>query len=495
LKASERKPAHAVVIGGSIVGSTVAALLAQRFERVTILERDSVPGTAQFRGGVPQSRHVHALLARGASELEGLFPGFLAEMAASGAQHIDVGRDVAWLTPGGWGVTFESRISMCCATRDLIEYQVRRRAVSSPAVTLIDSTAVTGLQTDSSRSRVTGVRLRNRGSADREREMQADLVVDTAGRGSQLPDWLTAIGRPRVRESVVDAKMAYASRFYAVPAGALCGWRAVYVQAALPHSPRGGILFPVEGNRHHLTLFGYAGAAPPTDESGFVEFTRSLRSPVLADVLRSATALTPIIGHRRTENRWRRFDEIADWPDGLVAVGDSVCCFDPVYGQGMTTGILGAFTLVSHLDAASNRRREPSRLAQKVQKQMAGVVRPAWNLATGEDLRLASTTGGRLRLRDRLLQRYVDRVIATATADPAVRRQLLSVMNMLSKPQALLQPSVFARVASYVCGAKQTPEPLWPAAPVAPGPLASRSRADRIAPMADSTIVAAGRSR
>jgi len=83
----------------------------------------------------------------------------------------------------------------------------------------------------------------------------------------------------------------------------------------------------------------------------------SLRSSVLADVLRHATPLTPIVAHRRIENRWRRFDEISNWPDGLVAVGDSVCCFDPVYGQGMTTGIFGALALASSLDAESESTR------------------------------------------------------------------------------------------------------------------------------------------
>src|SRR5262245_49051895 len=99
---------HAIVIGGSVVGSVIPAMLADRFARVTILERDWVAKAPGSRAGVPQSRHVHVLLARGASELELLFPGFLEEMVDAGAQMIDVGRDVAWLTPAGWGIPFDS---------------------------------------------------------------------------------------------------------------------------------------------------------------------------------------------------------------------------------------------------------------------------------------------------------------------------------------------------------------------------------------------------
>jgi 2-polyprenyl-6-methoxyphenol hydroxylase-like FAD-dependent oxidoreductase len=382
-----RKPAHAIVIGGSIVGTITAAMLAKRFERVTILERDSISARPVPRAGVPQSRHVHALLARGATELERLFPGFLDEMVNAGAQLVDIGRHVAWLTPAGWGVPFDSGFLLCCATRDLIEWHARRRALSHQNITLVDGTSVTGLLTDASSARVIGARVRDRRleASMHDRELRADLVIDATGRGSQLPHWLTAIGRPEVREDVVDGRMTYASRFYAVPPSALRGWRAAYVQAALPRDPRGGILFPVEEQRWHLTLFGYGDAAPPMDDAGYVAFMQGLRSPILADVLQHATPLTPIIGHRRTENRWRHFEEIADWPDGLVAVGDSVCCFDPVYGQGMTTGILGALALAARFDAEWDGSAARVGFARRVQRQMVHVARPAWNLATGEE--------------------------------------------------------------------------------------------------------------
>jgi 2-polyprenyl-6-methoxyphenol hydroxylase-like FAD-dependent oxidoreductase len=64
----------AVVIGGSLAGLCAARVLAGFYDRVTIVDRDSYPAGAFERAGVPQSRHVHALLARGRRELEGLFP-------------------------------------------------------------------------------------------------------------------------------------------------------------------------------------------------------------------------------------------------------------------------------------------------------------------------------------------------------------------------------------------------------------------------------------
>jgi 2-polyprenyl-6-methoxyphenol hydroxylase-like FAD-dependent oxidoreductase len=452
------------VIGGSIVGSTVGALLARRFDRVTILERDSVPREPAARAGVPQARHVHALLARGAAELEGIFPGLVGEMVDNGAQLVDVGRDMAWLTAAGWGVPFESRIMLCCATRDFIEWYTRRRALEAPNITMVDGVAVAGLLTDPSGERVVGVRVRQRGAdpSSAQRGLQADLVVDATGRASQLPAWLEEIGRRAVRETVVDAGMKYASRFYAVPEADLRGWQAAYVQPALPEHRRGGILFPVEGNRFHLTLIAYGDPAPPTDEAGFRAFAESLRHPILADILRHAEPLSPVVMHRRTENRWRHFDEVDRWPEGLVALGDSFCCFDPVYGQGMSTGILGALTLARRFDTEWTRPERPAGFSRRAQRALVSVVRPAWNLSTGEDLRLPSTTGGQLRFQDRLLQRYIDSVIAAATVDPRVRGRLLSVMNMLTGPETLLHPKVIGRLVRYICSRDSRP-PLWSA--------------------------------
>jgi 2-polyprenyl-6-methoxyphenol hydroxylase-like FAD-dependent oxidoreductase len=434
---------HAIVIGGSVVGCAAAAMLSSRFERVTILERDLIPSRPESRGGVSQGRHVHVLLGRGALELEKLFPGFLGEMQQAGAEIADVGRDVAWLTPAGWGVRFESGIRLCCASRQLIEWQVRRRALACSNVRLLDGVAVSGLLTDGGRSSVRGVRLRARRGEAHATELSSDLVVDASGRASQLTDWLQEIGRPRVRELVIDAGMAYSSRLYSIPSKALRGWRAIYVQPALPEKPSGAILFPIEADRYHLTAFGYGTAAPPTDDQGLVRFVERLRNSAIADVVREGTPLTPIINHRRTENRWRRFDEIADWPDGLMAVGDSVCCFDPVYGQGMSTGILAARALMEQIDA------RPAGRAHSAQRAVARVVRPAWDLATGEDLRLEHTTGGQRRFRDRILQAYLDRVIAAATADANVRLPLLRVMNMLAGPETLFNPRTVTAVVRH----------------------------------------------
>ena len=121
------------------------------------------------------------------------------------------------------------------------------------------------------------------------------------------------------------------------------------MQAAPPERKRGGILFEVEGNRWLVTLIGGGRDYPPSDESKFLEFARSLPVPTIYDAIRNAEPLTLIKTHRGTENRLRHFERARNLPDNFLALGDAVCAFNPVYGQGMTIAALGAMTLEQSL--------------------------------------------------------------------------------------------------------------------------------------------------
>src|SRR5215472_14961580 len=76
---------HAVVLGGSMAGLLAARVLSEFYARVTVVERDTLPEAADHRRGVPQGRHVHAVLPRGAQLLEELFGGLTAELDHAGA--------------------------------------------------------------------------------------------------------------------------------------------------------------------------------------------------------------------------------------------------------------------------------------------------------------------------------------------------------------------------------------------------------------------------
>jgi 2-polyprenyl-6-methoxyphenol hydroxylase-like FAD-dependent oxidoreductase len=441
---------HAVVVGGSLAGMLAARVLSDHFDGVTLLERDRFTDTPAARKGLPQGRHVHLLLERGRRAMERLLPGLTGELVRAGAEPLDATQDVAFMNPCGWYVRFPGDLLMLFSTRDLIDWGVRRRVAALPNVRIHEGADVAGLISGpGDGARVGGVRLRSRTTdADVDRgpaELAADLVVVANGRNSHLHEWLTALGYEPPEETVVNSFQGYASRFYRQPAECERSWRALYIQQAPPGDPRGGVVAPVEGGRWLVSLVGGDGHYPPTDEAGFLAFARSLRSPALYEAIAGAEPLTPIAGQRATENRLRHYDRLGRFPDGVLAVGDAVCAFNPVYAQGMTAATLAAEVLDHWLREKSS-YRGPGR-GRVFQTRLARATSTAWQLSAGADYRFRTTQGPPQGRVARVTGCYIGAVMGAATTRPRVRRRLEEVLHLLRPPSALFGPGVLARVA------------------------------------------------
>jgi 2-polyprenyl-6-methoxyphenol hydroxylase-like FAD-dependent oxidoreductase len=452
------RPFHAVVIGAGMGGLAAAQALSRHFERVTLVERDDLPSRPTHRSGTPQGRHLHALQPGGLAALERLLPGFGAELVARGAVRVMAPRDVCWLSAAGWMRPFDHEPRMLLsATRDLIEWVTRRLVTETPQVIVRSGLEVTGLVVAEPsaagaggagvpRVRGTAVRPRAATSPEPTESIVADLVVDASGRRSHAPDWLAAAGYERPAESTVDAELAYATRIYRRAGDDdVAGWKAVFLQARPPHTRRMAVLFPIEGDRWMLTVAGTNGDVPPTDEDGFLEFTQGLRAPTIADAIDRLEPLTPIVGYRRTENRRRHYESLR-MPDGFVVVGDAACAFNPVYGQGMSAAALTAEALDCCLRDHLARHDDVVGVSARAQKAVAKANAGAWMVATGEDLRYPETRGGRVGVRDRLIRRYLDRVVAVAAVDPVVNAAFFDVVALLAEPTSLMRPALMARV-------------------------------------------------
>ena len=442
---------HAVVLGGSLAGLLAARVLSDHFEHVTLIERDVYPDTPETRRGIPQANHVHGLLLRGRQVLEELFPGLQDEMIAEGAPLLDMAKDIAWYTRSGWGIRFPSDLKVLAFTRPLLDLHVRRRLSKNPRVEIMDNTDVLRLVPDSVENRLSGVLVCPRATdVDRRvaKAISADLIVDTTGRASRAPRWLTELGYEPPAETVVNAHIGYASRLFRIPEHFNADWTCSFVQSAPPEQKRGAILFRVEGDRWLVTLIGGGRDYPPSDDAGFVEFTRSLRDPLIYDAIRTAEPVSPIKTHRATENRLRHYDRSKRMPDNFVLLGDAVCAFNPVYGQGMTIASLGALTLAKCLREQTRLRPDGSftGLSRRFQKQLARVTKTPWMLATSEDYRYRETDGAGPGLMTRFMHRYMENVLLLATKSVSVRSVLLRVFNILAPPTTLFQPRVLFRV-------------------------------------------------
>ena len=426
---------HAVVIGAGMAGLTIATALSTAFQRVTVLDRDQLPWQAKHRSGVPQGRHVHVLLAAGTQALEALYPGLTDELTAAGAPTGDIdrlrvclnGHRLARARTGRHGVM---------ASRPLIEAHVHDRVRRDPAVTVIDRREVRGLATSGDRRRVTGVRIGSPGDAG-EQTLAAELVVDCSGRGSPLPAWLAELGYvgPPVDELPLD--LCYATCRYHVPPEVDDDLMAMV--GPMPDKARGAAMMRVEDGSWLVTLAAY-GEQPPLEPHGFEAFAATLASDDIYRSLVRGQALEAPSAFRFPASVRHRYEHLGDFPAGLLAAGDAVCSFNPIYGQGMTVAALEAVTLGRLL---ADGVTPP---AQRWFAAVSAIADQPWGLALAADLALECVQGHR-SLATRALNRYIARLHAAAAHDPELTRQFAQVTSLLEAPARLLRPATVARVA------------------------------------------------
>lgn len=430
---------RALVIGGSMAGLLAARVLAEHFEHVVVIERDRFPKDPEPRKGLPQARHVHVLLARGSQTLNRLFPRLDCDLAAQGAVQINWTNDCWVRSFDHWWPRVPSDLVSYACSRDLLEHQVRSYLRCMPRIRFLEGYDVQGLLGNT--SSVTGVQLHARSGATAGNlpALDADLVVDASGRGSHAAGWLETLGYPAPAETIVNSFLGYASRFYQKPPGFASEWRVLLIRST-PPGRRGGVILPIEDDRWLVTLAGAERDYPPTEEAGFNAFIDSLQSSEFSEAIAAAEPCSPISGYQRTANSLRHYERLTRWPKGFIALGDAVCAFNPVYGQGMTAAAVGAEVLDYSL------RTQPNRFEQHFQKQLAQANQEAWLMATGEDYRFPSTEGGKRTQMTRFAHWYLDRLHARVGPYPDIYRVLMEVTHLLKPTAALFHPSIAMRV-------------------------------------------------
>jgi 2-polyprenyl-6-methoxyphenol hydroxylase-like FAD-dependent oxidoreductase len=429
-----------VVIGASVAGLLSAGVLSEFCERVTVYDRDMLPGQPEHRRGVPQSRQLHALHARGAQALNELLPGFRGEMIAAGAVTADTQADAHWYLDDYLLRPAPSGLEGIALSRPVLEWLIRSRVAKLPNVTITDTTDVAGLV--AADGHVTGVRVsaaRTPGAA--EVTVPADLVLDAAGRGSRAPAWLAELGFPMPKVSRVRAGVSYVCRTYSRDQKQLDG-RFGSLVTPYPGKPRGGAVLRQEGDRFVVLLAGMVGTEPPLDEPGLLAFADSLACPDLSSVMRESAPLGDPVKYTYPESTWLHYEALSAYLGGFLVSGDAFSSFNPIYGQGMTIAALEALTLRGLL---SDPRAAAPGMEGRYFRAVGRLVAEAWETSASSDLRFPEVKGKRRR-GAALINAYGERYRAAASVDPVLGATFLRVANMIDKPAKLLSPGHVLRV-------------------------------------------------
>jgi hypothetical protein len=268
-------------------------------------------------------------------------------------------------------------------------------------------------------------------------ELTAELVVDATGRGNRSATWLTQLGYEPPAEDSVNAGIAYSTRQYRrrpLPSGATA-----FINTLTPDLLVSAAMLPIEDDRMILTMIGMGTDIPPTDPDGFDAFARRLPIGDLQDIIDNAEPITEPKRFRIPASVRRRYENLRRRPDGYIAVGDALCAFNPVYGQGMTVAALEALALRDCLRAS--RVDLPRRYFQ----QAARIIDIPWDMSAGGDLALPGVVGPRT-VKTRILNAYLARVLRAAETDATVALAFHRAVNLIRRPTTLFAPGILRRV-------------------------------------------------
>ncbi|MFD0587195.1 NAD(P)/FAD-dependent oxidoreductase [Paenibacillus sp. GCM10027627] len=378
---------RALIMGGSMAGLLAAKVLSNHYEEVIIVEKDELPSGPVNRPGTPQAYHPHRVLLRGKMIFERLFPGYTDELLAEGA-YLREGKAIRLIYRYGSIEIPDERDFGC--SRAMFEWVIRNRVRHLSNVKIISGSEVSKLESvigENGQHQITGVQLKERGSHENRQAqtIQADLVVDATGRYSKLDKWLSQLGYEVPEPERLKVSLGYSTCHFNVPDHLKDKWSTILVEG---HPAKGigtGVFSPIENNLAEVLIFRAGGQSYPSVQSkDYIGEAETLLDPVIAELLKQMEPVASPRGFRVAECVRQRFDQMPNWPSGLLVMGDALCNFDPVYGQGMTVAAIEAEMLELCLQDRLN--GTPVHFERDVLKKMQAAIEPAWWLSASSDL-------------------------------------------------------------------------------------------------------------
>ena len=435
-----------VIVGAGMAGLCTAIALSGQERRITVVERDPPPPEGGVepafetwsRRGATQLRHSHAFLARLRSLIAREHPALLDALRGCGARELSFAQGLPDTLRGQYrALSEDDELAILISRRTTLEVVIRRYVEALPGVDLRSSRRVTALASE----RDAENRLVARGVVVEGETLEADIVVDAAGRLSPFAEWLGEAGAPPVEESESCAILYY-TRFYRLLPG-----RSEPPRGSSPSTGDLGYLkfavFPADNETFSITL-----AVPEVEEGLRVAVMRPKTFDAICALLPGLAAWTDterstpqsrVMAMGALESRWREMVP-GDAPVALnlFSVGDSLVRTNPLFGRGCSFAAVEAFILRDVLAEGA----DPARRARLYSQRVRAELRPFYEEMASQDRSAARRARQGLDpaykapWRSRLMRRFLQDGLAIAVRrDIELYRQASRAFHMLAPPR------------------------------------------------------------
>lgn len=434
----------AVVIGAGMGGLSAAAALSAYFEKVVVFDRDTLPLSVVSRAGIPQDRHSHGILAGGLQALEALVPGYQRALAGAGAVRIDLFKDFRFERPDvGAMPQRDCGVSILSASRPLIEAVLRQQVLALPNVALRSPCRATAILATGMRPTAEFIN-----EAGDQETIQGDLVVDACGRGALTLALLDQLGWARPMETTVGVDISYTTAIIPWNLDQSRSWRMVVTNAEPPALPSAAFLLPAEEGRCYLTLAEHHASTRPQNWDELLAALRGLKTTTIYDAVYDLAPLDDLSYFVFNDSQWRHFEKLEKLPPGVLPIADSLCRFNPFYGQGMSVAARQAKLLQNVLSRIVIEADQILALQSQFMADVSAVLQLPWMMGVNADFAYRGTRGTPPENYEEGRQ-FEAALFRAAVADPAVQRALAEVMQLVKPADLLQRPDIKQRIEAH----------------------------------------------
>ena len=197
--------------------------------------------------------------------------------------------------------------------------------------------------------------------------------------------------------------------------------------------------------------WGRHGDVPSGGPEGFLTYARALRTPTIYNAISHAKRLEGVARYGFPQSVRRHFERLDVFPRGLLPIGDAICRFNPVYGQGMSVAALEACLLQRLLERLAGDSDPIAGLASVFFAEVQTLIETPWSVAT-LDFVFPDTRGQRPADFGTTLK-FGIALTRLAAEDPAVHKLTAEVQNLLRPRSVYRDPTLVQRVLAKMAQA------------------------------------------